>query len=906
MILYNIRYGKIGFVWGFNPVPIFKRKGYNKMEQMGLNEIREKFLSFFESKGCLRLDSFPLVPQNDASLLLINSGMAPMKKWFTGAEVPPRKRVATCQKCIRTPDIERVGKTARHGTFFEMLGNFSFGDYFKREAINWAWEFLTKEIGFDAKDLWITVYEEDDEARDIWVNEVGVSAERVVKMGKEDNFWEHGTGPCGPCSEIHVDRGAHLSCGPDCKIGCDCDRFMEVWNLVFTQFDKDEDGNYNRLANPNIDTGMGLERLAAVCQGVANLFEVDTVKNVMAHISKIAGVNYKEYEKTDVSLRVITDHIRSTVMMVSDGVIPSNEGRGYVLRRLLRRAARHGKLLNIKGEFLCDVADTVIAESKSAYPELEEKKDYIKKIIKIEEERFAETIDNGLVVLNGYIKAAKEEKRDKLSGEETFKLHDTYGFPLDLTIEIASENGLDVDVDRFTECMQEQKTIARNARKEGSSWDGTDNYNFDIKEATEFVGYGELVADAEILGIAKDGAVADTIGAGEQGVIVVDKTPFYAEMGGQVGDIGKILADEVEIKVENTTKDGNGLYYHLVTVVSGEVSVGTKVTMKVCKKRRRAIERNHSTTHLLHKALKETLGSHVAQAGSLVTPDRLRFDFSHFEAMTKEELATVEERVNAAILEGYDINIQELNIDEAKKLGATAQFGEKYGEVVRVVSMGDYSIEFCGGCHLTNTAQAGLFKIISEGAVAAGVRRIEAVTGAGVLSYMKDKEVVIADVAKALKSTEHDLVKKAESVMEELKATQKEAESAKAKLAAQKAGDILSSVRDCGSVKILAAQLDGSTPDALKTMADDIKAKVEDVVVVFAAETDGKITFVTMASKSAVEKGAHAGKIIKEITAVCGGSGGGKPDMAQGGGKDASKIADALALAEETLASQTK
>ena len=876
------------------------------MEKMGLNEIREKFLSFFESKGCLRLSSFPLVPQNDASLLLINSGMAPMKKWFTGAEIPPRKRVATCQKCIRTPDIERVGKTARHGTFFEMLGNFSFGDYFKREAINWAWEFLTKEIGFDTDNLWITVYEEDDEARDIWVKEVGVNPERVVKMGKEDNFWEHGTGPCGPCSEIHVDRGAHLACGPDCKIGCDCDRFMEVWNLVFTQFDKDEEGNYNRLANPNIDTGMGLERLAAVVQGVANLFEVDTVKNVMAHISKIAGVNYKDNEKTDVSLRVITDHIRSTVMMVSDGVIPSNEGRGYVLRRLLRRAARHGKLLNIEGAFLSDVAQTVIDESKSAYPELEEKKDYIKKIIKIEEERFEATIDNGLIVLNGYIKDAKEYKKDKLSGEETFKLHDTYGFPLDLTLEIANENGLEVDVEGFNACMQEQKDVARKSRKEGSSWDGTDNYNFENVSKTEFVGYFNLLEEAEILGIASEGEIKDSLAEGESGIIVTDKTPFYAEMGGQVGDTGEITADEVKVSVQNTTKDGNGIYYHLVTVEKGEISKGMKVLMQVSKERRMAIERNHSATHLLHKALKETLGTHVAQAGSLVTHERLRFDFSHFEAMTKEQLDEVEARVNEAILSGFDVVIQELDIDEAKKLGATAQFGEKYGSVVRVVSMGDYSIEFCGGCHLKNTAAAGLFKIISEGGVAAGVRRIEAVTGKGVLLYMKEKEDTIVNASKALKTTAHDLVKKAESIMDEHKNALKEIEAIKAKLASAKVNDILTSVKHCGEIELLVAQLDGNTPDGLKTIADDIKAKVENSVIVLAANTDDKITFVAMASKGALEKGVHAGKIIKEITAICGGSGGGKPDMAQGGGKDALKIDDALAKVDEIVSSQIK
>ena len=874
------------------------------MEKMGLNEIREKFLSFFESKGCLRLGSFSLVPHNDASLLLINSGMAPMKKWFTGAETPPRKRVTTCQKCIRTPDIERVGKTARHGTFFEMLGNFSFGDYFKREAITWAWEFLTEEMGFNPDDLWITVYEEDDEARDIWINEVGVRPERVVKMGKEDNFWEHGTGPCGPCSEIHVDRGEQYSCGPDCKIGCDCDRFMEVWNLVFTQFDKDEDGNYNRLANPNIDTGMGLERLAAVNQGVSNLFEVDTVRNVMAHISKIAGVNYKEDEKTDVSLRVITDHIRSTVMMVSDGVIPSNEGRGYVLRRLLRRAARHGKLLNINRQFLYEVADTVIDESKSGYPELEEKREYIKKIIKKEEERFDATIDNGLVVLKSYIKDAQDKKLDSLSGEEAFKLHDTYGFPLDLTVEIAEENGLKVDVDGFNKCMEEQKQTARENRKDGSSWDGADSFEIDVDKPTEFVGYERLEADAKILAIVTEGEASNEISKGENGIIVTDKTPFYAEMGGQVGDKGKITNGDSKIKVTDTTKDGNGLYYHHVEVTDGKFTVGDTVKMNVCEKCRRAIERNHSATHLLHKALKEVLGDHVAQAGSLVTPERLRFDFTHFEAMTKDELSEAEKKVNEAILAALPVTIKELPIDEAKKLGAEAQFGEKYGAVVRVVSMGDYSIEFCGGCHLKNTAQAGLFKILSEGGVASGVRRIEAVTGMGVYEYIKSKDSTIEAIAKNLKSNESDVVKKSEIVMEELKNANKELESINAKLASEKAGSVMSNAVKIGDIDLIAARMDGQTADSLKTMADDIKAKNENAVIAFAAQTDGKITFVVMAAKNAVAKGVHSGKIIKEISAIAGGSGGGKPDMAQGGGKDASKIDEALAAVADVVKGQ--
>lgn len=874
------------------------------MEKMGLNEIREKFLSFFESKGCLRLGSFSLVPHNDSSLLLINSGMAPMKKWFTGAETPPRKRVTTCQKCIRTPDIERVGKTARHGTFFEMLGNFSFGDYFKHEAINWAWEFLTKEMGFNPNDLWITVYEEDDEARDIWINEVGVKPERVVKMGKEDNFWEHGTGPCGPCSEIHVDRGEQYSCGPDCKIGCDCDRFMEVWNLVFTQFDKDEDGNYNRLANPNIDTGMGLERLAAVNQGVSNLFEVDTVRNVMAHISRIAGVNYKENEKTDVSLRVITDHIRSTVMMVSDGVIPSNEGRGYVLRRLLRRAARHGKLLNINRQFLYEVADTVIDESKSGYPELEEKREYIKKIIKKEEERFDATIDNGLVVLKSYIKDAQDKKLDSLSGEEAFKLHDTYGFPLDLTVEIAEENNLKVDVDGFNKCMEEQKQTARENRKDGSSWDGADSFEIDVDKPTEFIGYDTLEADGKILAIVTEGEASNEISKGENGIIVTDKTPFYAEMGGQVGDKGKITNVDSNIKVTDITKDGNGLYYHHVEVTDGKFTVGDTVKLSVCEKCRRAIERNHSATHLLHKALKEVLGDHVAQAGSLVTPERLRFDFTHFEAMTKDELSEAEKKVNEAILSALPVTIKELPIDEAKKLGAEAQFGEKYGAVVRVVSMGDYSIEFCGGCHLKNTAQAGLFKILSEGGVASGVRRIEAVTGMGVYEYIKSKDSTIEAIAKNLKSNESDVVKKSEIVMEELKNANKELESINAKLASEKAGSVMSNAVKIGDIDLIAARMDGQTADSLKTMADDIKAKNENAVIAFAAQTDGKITFVVMAAKNAVAKGVHSGKIIKEISAIAGGSGGGKPDMAQGGGKDASKIDEALAAVTDVLKGQ--
>ncbi len=867
------------------------------MHSMGVNEIREKFLSFFESKGCLRLDSFSLIPKNDASLLLINSGMAPMKKWFTGAEEPPRHRVTTCQKCIRTPDIERVGKTARHGTFFEMLGNFSFGDYFKREATAWAWEFFTKVMEIPEEKLWVSVYEEDDEARDIWINEVGVDPTHIVKLGKEDNFWEHGTGPCGPCSEIYYDRGEEYGCGkPTCAVGCDCDRYMEVWNLVFTQFDKGEDGSYTPLAKPNIDTGMGLERLAVVMQGVDNLFEVDTVQDVMKHISRIAGVEYKKDEKTDVSLRVITDHIRSTVMMVSDGVIPSNEGRGYVLRRLLRRAARHGKLLNINREFLYEVAETVIDASKSAYPELDEKREYITKIIKKEEERFDATIDNGLTVLNKYIDDANEAGRGSITGDEAFKLHDTYGFPLDLTIEMAAEKGLGVDVDGFNKAMDEQKQTAKSSRKDGSSWDDTAAFDFKGIAPTEFIGYDTLTADAEITGMETNEGMA---------YIVTDKTPFYAEMGGQVGDIGTISQNgEVIGSIINTTKTGDGLYVHETELLS--TPEPGKVTLSVDKTNRMAVSRNHSATHLLHKALKEILGSHVAQAGSLVDSKHLRFDFSHFEAMTTEQIKEAEKKVNDAILGCMPITVQELPIDEAKKLGAEAQFGEKYGDIVRVVSMGDYSIEFCGGTHLTNTAQCGLFKITSEGGVAAGVRRIEAVTGQGVLDMITDYETVLNNAAAALKTNRiMELDKKAESVMAENKSYEKKLEEFNDKMAAMRTKNMMAGVKHLGSVNILTAQMDGMSANELKALADKAKEQMVNGVVVLASNTDGKITFVAMAMKEAVAAGVHCGKIIKELTAVCGGKGGGKPDMAQGGGKDALKIDDALAMVDEIVTSQT-
>ena len=867
------------------------------MKYMGVNEIREKFLSFFESKGCLRLNSFSLVPKNDASLLLINSGMAPMKKWFTLAEEPPRRRVTTCQKCIRTPDIERVGKTARHGTFFEMLGNFSFGDYFKHEATAWAWEFFTKVMEIPEDRLWVSVYEEDDDARDIWINEVGVDPTHIVKLGKEDNFWEHGTGPCGPCSEIYYDRGEKYGCkSPDCGVGCDCDRFMEVWNLVFTQFDKDEEGNYNPLANPNIDTGMGLERLAVVMQGVDNLFEVDTVQDVIKHASKIAGVEYKADEKTDISLRVIADHIRSTVMMVSDGVIPSNEGRGYVLRRLLRRAARHGKLLNIDREFLGELAQTVIDASKSAYPELEEKREYITMIIKKEEERFHATIDNGLVVLNKYIDEAKASNAKEIAGDAAFKLHDTYGFPLDLTVEMAAEQGLGVDTDGFEKAMNEQKLTAKNSRKDGSSWEDNTEFDFRNIPATEFVGYDNLSCESEILAV--------TTGENGKIYIVSDKTPFYAEMGGQSGDIGRITQGESTADVTNTTKTGDGVYVHEAELVSGVIKEG-KAELTVDTVNRMSVSRNHSATHLLHKALKEILGSHVAQAGSMVSDTHLRFDFSHFEAMTKEQLKEAEKKVNNAILACMPITVRELPIDEAKTLGAEAQFGEKYGDVVRVVSMGDYSVEFCGGTHLKNTSECGLFKITSESGVAAGVRRIEAVTGAGVLNLINTYETILADSAAALKTNRvMELVDKAVAVMAEHREYEKKLAELGEKMAAMRTKSMLAGVKHLGEVNLLTAFVDEISVDELKTMADSAKAQMINGVVVFATNNGGKITFVAMAMPEAVAKGVHCGKIIKEVTASCGGKGGGKPDMAQGGGSDAMKIDDALASVDELILNQ--
>ena len=878
-----------------------------ELDKLGVNEIRERFLSFFESKGHLRLPSFPLIPQNDNSLLLINAGMAPLKPYFTGKEIPPRKRVTTCQKCIRTPDIERVGKTARHGTFFEMLGNFSFGDYFKHEATSWAWEFVTKDLKFPEDKLYVTIYEDDDEAFDIWTKEVGVDPSHISRMGKEDNFWEIGTGPCGPCSEIYYDRGEKYGCGkPDCKVGCECDRFVEFWNLVFTQFDKDDNGVYNRLAHPNIDTGMGLERMAVIMQDVDNLFEIDTVRNIMLEISRVAGVEYGKDAKSDVSLRVITDHIRSTTFMVCDGVCPSNEGRGYVLRRLLRRAARHGRLLGIKGTFLYNIADTVIRESENAYPQLAEKRDYIKRVIKIEEERFSETIDSGLSILEGKIAELEKNGEKLLGGEDAFRLYDTYGFPIDLTVEILEEKGLEADIDGFNAQMQQQKERSREGRKVGeeAAWseDIYQTLSKDIK--TEFVGYDNKECTATVSVIVKDGELADSVSDGEDAVVILDKTVIYGESGGQMGDRGTLCGSGFKMTVTDSKKLGDGKILHHVTVDEGTASVGDSVTVTYDVKKREATARNHSATHLLQKALREVLGSHIEQAGSMVDENRLRFDFSHFQAVTPEQLADVERRVNAAILAAYPIEIKQMPVDEAKKLGAMALFGEKYGDTVRVVNMGGYSIELCGGCHLKNTSEAGLCKIVSEGGVAAGVRRIEAVTGEGVLKYIDEKNAIITESAAALKTTEGELVHRCENVMEEIREQQRRIDVISEKIAHASANNVMAGVKHIGGLEVFITQMDGSTVDAMRKLGDAIKEKTQLCVCVFAALTDGKITFMATAGKDAVKKGVHCGKIIKEITAIAGGSGGGKPDSAQGGGKNADKIDNSLAAVDEIIAAQ--
>lgn len=874
------------------------------MERLGLNEIRERYLRFFESKGHLRLPSFPLVPQNDSSLLLINAGMAPLKPYFTGKEVPPRKRVTTCQKCIRTPDIERVGKTARHGTFFEMLGNFSFGDYFKTEATAWAWEFVTKEMEMPVDKLWVTIYEDDDEAFDIWTKQVGVAADRVVRMGKEDNFWEIGTGPCGPCSEIYFDRGEEYGCGsPDCKVGCECDRYVEFWNLVFTQFDKDEQGEYHPLAHPNIDTGMGLERIAAIMQRVDNLFEVDTIQNVMKHICRIAGVEYKKNEKADVSLRVITDHIRGTVFMICDGVLPSNEGRGYVLRRLLRRAARHGKLLGIDKPFLYQVVGTVVKESQSGYPELAQKQEYIEKIVKLEEERFDETIDQGLSILNDYLQEAKEQGSTVLSGEKAFKLYDTFGFPIDLTREIAEEKGMTVDEEVYQKEMEAQRERAREARgdMETAGWKEDALTQLAKPLETEFLGYDSLSGQGKVTLLFADGEAKEEI-TGGRFVMMTDRTVFYGESGGQVGDQGMMTSENADISVLDCKKQ-NGKFLHTCQLQSGKVKLGDVLNMQVDEKRRMATARNHSATHLLQAALKQVLGSHVAQAGSLVMPDKLRFDFSHFTAMTAEEIARTEELVNEMILASLPVSVQEMKLEDAKKTGATALFGEKYGDVVRVVRMGDRSTEFCGGCHLQNTSQAALFQIVSEGGVAAGVRRIEAITGDAVLQRLNGLKSFEDQIAAALKTSPADAVSKVEELNGQVKQLKKEAEALQSKLARGSMDDVIKKGVEVDGIQLITHRMQGDM-NALRKYADLLRDRLSGAYVLVLAAENERVNFMVCAAKEAVERGVHSGKLVKEIAAVAGGSGGGKPDSAQAGAKNPEKIDEALGLAQQLLSQQ--
>ncbi|MDY3960303.1 alanine--tRNA ligase [Romboutsia timonensis] len=881
------------------------------MQQMGLNEIRSKFLKFFESKDHYLKESASLVPQNDKSLLLINSGMAPLKNYFAGVEVPPSVRMTTCQKCIRTGDIENVGKTARHGTFFEMLGNFSFGDYFKEQSISWGWEFVTQHLNIPEEKVWVTVYEEDDEAFGIWENQIKIPKERIVRLGKDDNFWEIGIGPCGPCSELYFDRGEEYGCdNPDCKPGCDCDRYLEFWNHVFTQFNRDEEGNYGQLEHKNIDTGMGLERMACIMQGVDTIFDVDTIKHILNTVEKMANVEYGKGGKTDVSIRIITDHIRAVSFLVADGVLPSNEGRGYVLRRLLRRAARHGKLLGIKENFLYKLVDEVIKVSGEAYPELVEKESYIKKVIRIEEEKFNETIEQGMEILASYIADLKKNGETTLSGENAFKLYDTYGFPIDLTQEILEEEHLSIDEEAFNEEMNKQRERARSARgnMDGESWREDPLSKLDSSVASTFEGYFELENSGIIKAIVKDNELVDSAVAGDKVIVVLDKTTFYPEGGGQAGDAGLLVNKNEDIVVEviDTKKGANNTIKHIGIVKSGMINTGEKLSTIVDKEIRMASARNHSATHLLHKALKEVLGEHVNQAGSLVTSERLRFDVTHFEAITKEELKVIEEKVNDVILESLNITCENMSINDAKNKGAMALFGEKYGDEVRVVSMGDYSIELCGGTHLTNTSQIGMFKILSEGGVAAGVRRIEAITGRAVYNYLKEKEEIISNVCSNLKTKEDSLSQKVTSLIEENKSLSKELHDMKTKMSLQAVDSVLDSKLDVNGVNLVTTKFEGMDMNTLKEVADNLRDKLVSGVVVLANTTDDKLNLVATATKDAVDKGVHCGNIVKSIAQIAGGKGGGRPNMAQAGAPDVSKVDEALNHASEVLKSQVK
>ena len=871
------------------------------MEKYGLNQLREMFLQFFEGKGHLRLPSFSLIPQGDASLLLINSGMAPMKPYFKGEKEPPRHRVCTCQKCIRTGDIENIGKTARHGTYFEMLGNFSFGDYFKREAIHWSWEFLTSPdwVGLDPNRLYPSVYVDDDEAFDIWNKEIGIAPERIFRFGKEDNFWEHGAGPCGPCSEIYYDRGEKYGCGkPDCTVGCDCDRYIEVWNNVFSQFDNDGEGHYTELKQKNIDTGMGLERLAVVCQDVDSLFDVDTVMNITHKVSELTGAYYGKSHKMDVSLRVITDHIRSATFMICDGVLPSNEGRGYVLRRLLRRAARHGKLLGVNEPFLYEVIDTVIHENECQYPELREKQAYITRVVKTEEENFAKTIDAGMKIFNDMLSEHKAKGESTFSGADAFKLYDTYGFPIDLTIEMCADEGMTVDEDGFKKLMQEQRVRAREARAAlgDLGWAGV-SFGKEIPE-TVFEGYDKQQVQAKVLAIVADGEFREEIPAGTEAIVVLDRTTLYAEMGGQVADHGSLSAEGLCFEVSDVQKNKGGKYMHTGKLLEGVLKLGDTVTASYDVKRRASIARAHSATHLLQKALRDVLGDHVHQAGSLVEPDFLRFDFTHFSAVTADELKQVEDAVNAAILEGLAVNTREMPIEEARKSGATALFGEKYGDVVRVVSMGDYSVELCGGTHLNNTAKAGLFHISSEGSVASGVRRIEATTGLRTLETLHRDIDAISAVSALFKANPADLLQKVEQQTAELKEARRQIQQYKDKESAGGADALLKNAKEIGGLHVVTCSQGECDAAALRKMGDALRDKDGAVVAVISAVNGEKITFQCVCGKDAVAKGIRAGDIIKHITAIAGGKGGGKPDSAMGGGNDVSKLKEALSAVE--------
>lgn len=876
------------------------------MKWMSLNELRERYLSFFESKGHLRLGSFSLVPNNDKSLLLINSGMAPMKKYFTGEVTPPRSRVTTCQKCIRTPDLERVGITARHGTYFEMLGNFSFGDYFKNEAIPWAWEFLTKELEIPENLLWPSVYEEDDEAYAIWRDVIGVPEEHIVKLGKADNFWEHGTGPCGPCSEIYFDRGEKYGCGsPDCKPGCECDRYMEIWNNVFSQFNNMGDGTYTELQHKNIDTGMGLERLACVMQSVDNMFEVDTIRNILDKVCEISGKKYGADHKTDISIRAITDHARASTFMISDGIIPSNEGRGYVLRRLIRRAARHGRLIGINRAFLVEMVEAVIKENASGYPELVEKQELIKKVIANEEASFAKTIDQGLGILNSLT-----ANGGMLSGEDAFRLYDTYGFPLDLTRDILAEKGMTVDEDGFNSLMQQQREKARTARKaaDGESW-SSDGINFDNINATEFLGYTQNECEATVLDIVVDGEHCSSAPQNSKAIVVLDKTVCYAESGGQVGDKGTICITNTDnvFFVEDTKKTTGGVFTHQVSVVGGTLSVGEKVTVTIDVERRDAIRRNHTAAHLLQAALRKVLGTHVEQAGQLVNEKAVRFDFTHFSALTLDELQQVENLVNGVILSGIAIENREMPIDEAKAMGAMALFGEKYGDVVRVVKADDFSTELCGGTHVDNTGKIGLFKIVSESGIAAGTRRIEAYTGFGVLNLINHYKDLLTDTASVLKAGNiEDVPAKANANVKQIKDDAKKIESLEAKLASGKLNDILSNAANIGGIKVAVAKFNGTSADELRKMIDTVKAENDNAVAVLASINGEKLTFCAGAGKTAVANGVHSGNIVRAVAQIAGGNGGGKPDSAMAGGKDVSKVDDALAAVNSIVEGMIK